>query len=132
MTTPTREEFLGGIDRYRVALSGFLNESWHGKDPVTEAFYAVQCEEARADLLAAYDAQAARVKELEGALAIERTTATNRLELLRSKDARVKELEAAGAELLSWIVEALEFVGADPEKVEFVVRSRAIVEHKEG
>ena len=44
-------------------------------------------------LIHAYDAMAAQAKDLETALHIERTTAANRLDLLKAKDERIAELE---------------------------------------
>jgi chromosome segregation ATPase len=72
--------------------------------PTREEFEKLlHCAEERA-MLSVYDALAAqlvvanaRIKKLQDALTIERTTTTNQLDLLRAKDKRIAELEEESA-----------------------------------
>jgi len=113
----TRDEVLSGIDRYRSGLAGFFNESWHGKDPVSAAFYAVECEEARAALLAAYDAQAAHIAELDA----QNRELECKCEIMAYRHNahvdRIVELEAACEAALPWIVSQIEYPGDPCEKI---------------
>ena len=93
----THEEFNEMVARAVLAAAGERHDA--------TVFY---------ELDAFYLAQATRIAELEAALTIERTTAANRLDLLRAKDARIAELEAALRALLT-------------EEILAIVRARAVL-----